>query len=335
MLHTLLRLPSPGFPEDMLTGDAGIDAYLTTIDSVLAGSAAVRRRTLLEARDYLTEALARARADRTDENVDESIDESAALRIAIEEFGDAEQIAREQRRTCAASFRTLAWRTGLAFATLMLIFSLLGLGEQAMTWPMLAFGFVFNAVFFGFFMAFSFVYLFPQPMPAAQDAQGPGRFAVHYTRMSIRMAWGLAIVFGAMQILLVYGLTGRGLFGDWSSTVLILMLLLNTKTVLAAIDAVLFRARVEADTLHLGGLGGRAKIGRGQIVSVVVPGRLFQLIWPSYANLRRLCWRDDAGRLHRRHLSLNRDLVHGDRLMAWLEDAARENVSSANAACAV
>jgi hypothetical protein len=330
MLHTLLRLPSPGFPEDMLTGDAGIDAYLAALDSTLAGSAAVRRRTLLEARDYLTEALARARAD----HADESIDESAALRIAIEEFGDAEQIGREQRRTCAASFRALAWRTGLAFATLMLIFSLLGLGERAMTWPMLAFGFVFNAVFFGVFMAFSFVYLFPQPMPTAQDAPGPGRFAVHYPRMSIRMALGLVIVFGAMQILLAYGLTGRGLFGDWSLPVLILMLLLNTKTVLAAIDALLFRANVEADTLHLGGPGGRAKIGRGQIVSVAVPGRLFQLIWPSYADLRRLRWRDDAGRIHQRHLSLNRELVHGDRLMAWLEAAARENVSPAGTPCA-
>lgn len=327
MLHTLLRLPSSGFPEDMLTGDARIDAYLATIDSRLAGSAAVRRRTLLEARDYLTEALTRARAD-------ENIDESAALRIAIEEFGDAEEIGREQRRTCAASFRALAWRTGLAFATLMLLFSLLGLGERAMSWPLLAFGFVFNAVFFGFFMAFSFVYLFPQPMPAAQDAPGPGRFAVHYPRTSIRMAWGLAIVFGAMQILLVYGLTGRGLFGDWSSTVLILMLVLNTKTVLAAIDALLFRASVEADTLHLGGLGGRAKIGRGQIVSVEVPGRLLQLVWPSYANLRRVRWRDDAGRIQQKHLSLNRELVHGDRLMAWLEAAARENVSPAGTPCA-
>jgi hypothetical protein len=333
MLHTLLRLPSPGFPQDMLTGDAGIDAYLATIDSRLAGSAAVRRRTLLEARDYLTEALARARADHAD-HADESADEKTALRIAIEEFGDAEQIGREQRRTCAASFRALAWRTGLTFATLMLILWLVGLGGLSMSWKMLAFNFVFNAVSFGLCMAFFFVYLSPQPMPTAQDAPGPGRFAVHYPRTSIRMAWGLAIVFGAMQILLAYGLTGRGLFGDWSSTVLILMLLLNTKTVLAAIDALLFRASVEADTLHLGGLGGRANIGRGQIVSVEVPGRLLQLVWPSYANLRRLRWRDDAGRIHQKHVSLNRELVHGDRLMAWLEAAARENVSPAGTPCA-
>ena len=46
MLHALLRLPSPGFPNDMRTGNAGIDAYLATLDRTLAGSAAVRLSAL-------------------------------------------------------------------------------------------------------------------------------------------------------------------------------------------------------------------------------------------------------------------------------------------------
>ncbi len=325
MLHTLLRLPSPRFPTDMRTGDARIDAYLETLDSALAGSAAVRRRTLLEARDYLLEALERARTDRGDENT--------ALSGAIEDFGRAEHIARDQRRVCAASFWKLGWRMGLAFAAMMLIFSLLGLGKLTMTWQMLTFAFVFNALFFGTFVAFFFVYVFPQPMPTPQDASGPGRFAVHYPRLSIRMAWCLVIVFGAMQILLACSLIGRGLFGEWPLPIVILMLLLNAKTILAAIDALFFQAHIEADTLHLGGLGGRANIKREQIVSVITPGLLFQLLWPTYANIRRMTWRDDAGRTHRRHISLNRELIHGDRLMAWLEGAACENASPARASC--
>jgi hypothetical protein len=325
MLQTLLRLPSPGFPMDMRSGDTRVDAYLETLDSALPGSASVRRRTLLEARDYLMEALEHARTHRTDENT--------ALSDAIDDFGQAQHIGREQRRTCAASFRTLAWRTGLTFATIMLLFSLLGLGKLAITWQMLAFAFVFNAVFFGIFMAFFFVYVFPQSMPAAQDASGPGRFTVHYPRLSIRMAWGLVIVFGTMQILLAAGLVGWGLFSNWPMSAVILMMMLNVKTILAAIDALFFQAKVEADALHLGGLGGHASITRDQIVSVVKPGLMFQLLWPIYTDIRRLTWRDDAGKTHCRHLSLNRELIHGDRLMAWLEGAARENAAAARTVC--
>lgn len=324
MLHTLLRLPSPRFPEDMRTGDTRIDSYIETLDGALAGSASVRRHTLLEARDYLTEALELARANNTDEN--------EALRLAVEEFGQAEHVGREQRRTCAASFRAQAWRTGLFFATVMLIFSLLGL-DKPTTWQLQAFIFVFHAVFSGVCMAFIFVYLFPRPIPTSQDASGPGRFTVHYPRLSIRMAWGLVIVFGAMQVLLAFGLIGRGLFSDWPLSVVILMMMFNVKTILCAIDALFFQARVEADTLHVGGLGGRASIKRGQIISVVKPGLLFQLLWPTYNNIRRVTWRDDAERMHRRHLSFNRDLIHGDRLMAWLEAAAHQNTSPAEAPC--
>ncbi len=324
MLHRLLRLPSPGFPEDMRTGDTRIDAYLEKLDSALAGSAGVRRHTLFEARDYLSEALERAGTNDADEN--------AALCAAIDEFGQAEQVGGEQRRTCAAKFRGLAWRMGLFFATFMLIFSLLGLNAPT-TWQLQAFIFIFNAVFYGSSMAFLMVYMLPKPMPTPQDTTAPGSFSAQYTRLGIRMAWGIVIVFGAMQIPMAWGLFGRGLFSDWPLSVLILLLVLNVKTILAAIDALFFRATVEADTLHLGGLGGRARIKRGQVVSIVAPRLLFQLFWPMYGSIRCLTWRDDAGTIRRRHVSLNRDLVHGDRLMAWLESAARENVVPATTSC--
>ncbi len=322
MLHTLLRLPSPRFPADMRTGDARVDRYLETLDSALAGSASVRKQTLFEARDYLTEALERARAT--------GKDESAALRAAIEAFGQAELVGAEQRRTHAASFRALAWRMGLLFATVMLIFSLLGLNKAA-AWQSEALVFVFNAVFFGSWTAFLLIYVLPKPMPMPQDAPGPGRFTVHYPRLSIRMGWGLVIVVGAMQIMLAFGLIGRGYFSDWPLSVVILMMVLNVKTILAAIDAVFFQARVEADTLHLGGLGGRASIKCGHIVSVVRPSLLFQVLWPTYADIRRITWCDDEGRTHRRHVSFNPDLVNGDRLMAWLESASSENASAVRA----
>jgi hypothetical protein len=325
MLHTLLRLPSPGFPEDMRTGDARVDAYLETLDQSLVGASAVRRHTLLEAKDYLAEALERARIDGTDQDI--------ALRGAIEDFGQAEHIGREQRRERAAMFWRIAWPTGLGFATLMLLFSLLGVGATVMRWQMLASVFVFAAVSFGLSMGFFGAYLVAQPIPTRQDLSGPAGFTVHYPRLSIRMAWVLVLGFGAMQVMLAAGLVGKGPMGDWPAAGSLLLLLINVKTILAAIDALLFDAKVDADTLRLAGLGGRATIKRGQIVSVTVPGIPFQLIWPLYPKMHRLSWRDDAGKIHRRHVSFNRELVQADRLLAWIEDAASENAADSSAAC--
>ncbi len=321
MLDTLLRLPSPRFPADMRTGDSRVDSYLETLDSALTGSAGVRRHTLFEARDYLSEAQERARATDTDED--------AALRAAIEDFGQAEHVGREQRRTCAASFRAMACWMGVLFATLMLILSMSGLDNPTATWRMQTFAFAFNAVFFGSFTAFFMVYVFPRPMPTLQDAAGPESFSVHCTRLTIHMGWGLATVIVTMLMLIVWGLTGRGFFSDWPLPVLILMLLSNVVLILLVFEALFFRAAVQADTLHLRGIGGSAAIKRGQIVSVVAPRLLLQVSSPTNTHLRRLTWRDDAGRIRSRYVSLSRDLVHGDRLMAWLEAAASRNTACA------
>lgn len=325
MLHRLLRLPSPGFPEDMRTGDARIDAYLERLDQMLVGASAVRRHTLLEAKDYLAEALERARIDGADNDI--------ALRGAIEDFGQAEDIGHEQRRGRAAMFWRIALPTGLTFATLMLLFSLLGVGATVSGWQVLASVFVFSAVFFGLGMGFFGAYLVAQPMPARQDLSDPAGFVVHYPPLSIRMAWGLVLVFGAMQVMLAAGLVGKGPTSDWPTAGAILMLLINLKTMLAAIDALLFEAKVDVDTLRLTGLGGRATISRGQIVSVTTPGIAFQLFWPLYPKMHRLSWRDDAGKIHRRHVSFNRDLVQADRLLVWIETASSQNAAAPSVAC--
>lgn len=327
MLDTLLRLPSPRFPADMRTGDARVDGYLETLDSALTGSAGVRRHTLFEARDYLSEALERARATDTDEN--------AALCAAIDEFGQAEQVGGEQRRTCAAKFRTMAWWMGLPYATITLIFRLLGMYEAASTWQIQVFTFVFEALFFGVWMAFLFVYVIPKSMPTLQDTAGPESFSAHCTRLTIRCAWGIMIVIGTMQVLIALGMTGRGFFSDWPLPVLILMLLSNVVLILLVFEALFFRAAVQADTLHLRGIGGSAAIKRGQIVSVVAPRLLLQVSSPTNTHLRRLTWRDDAGRIRSRYVSLGDGLVHGDRLMAWLEAAASRNTACKETRCNV
>ena len=327
MLHTLLRLPSPRFPADMRTGDARVDRYLETLDSALAGSASVRKQTLFEARDYLTEALERARASNTDEN--------AALRSAIEEFGQAEQIAGEQRRTCAAKFRTMVWWMGLPFAAMMLVLSLLGVPGGASSWSTLAINFVFDAVFIGVWIAYFMVYMVPNALPTLQDTVGQKGFSVHCTVLTVRLAWGLMIVIGTMQVLLAGGMIGRGFFSGWPLSIMILMLVSNVAILLVMSEALLFRATVQADALRLRGLGGRVEIKRRQIVSVDRPRLVSQLSSPTNAHLHCLVWRDDAGKTRSRYVSLGHGLVHGDRLMAWLEGAARENAAPAASPCLV
>lgn len=321
MSTLMLRLPTPGFPADLRTGDARIDRFLEDLDDALVGSAGIRRATLLETRDTLLEARDRAR--------EASRDEAAALAETIEAFGTPAQIGREQRRGCAARFRTLAAATGLLFATLML-----AIGTAAMPRPgpglsVLALVFVLQALLFGLPMGFLFSYVIPATLPSAGDAGAPSEFAVRYPRLSVVFAWALLVGFGGLQAMLLSGMAGLGPLAQIRWQGLVLLLAINAKNVLAAIDALRFRAQVAGDVLHLRtAFGGAVAMPRARIASIVRRGPLFQLLWPTYGRVHRLAWRDDADRLRHRHVSLNRELVNGDRLLAWCEQAARAQAAA-------
>jgi hypothetical protein len=307
MFRSLLRLPSPAFPADARTGDTRIDAYLETLDRELVGAVGIRRHTLVEGRDFLLESLETARAA--------GADEDQALREAI---------AGEQREARAKLFRTIAWKLGLGFATLMLGAALLGANAwNAMSWPLLIGGFAFNFAFFGGCMGYFYAYTYSKSMPADQDAPGPDTFLVHYTRLSIAMSWVLLLALGSVEVLLALGLAGWGPLRDWSTPMSVFLLLINLKTVSAAATSLRFHAVVSADMLLLTGIGGEARVRREQVVSLTVPSALSQLLWPGFGRAHRVTWRDDAGALRSMLISLNQDLVHGDRLIAWLESAAR------------
>lgn len=309
MTTSLLRLPSPRFPADLATGDARIDGYLVRLDAALTGSAAVRRQTLLEARDFLLEAGAGA--------------SDAALRSAIDAFGPVEQIAGEQRRERRRLLFSTAWRTGLGFATLMLAMNLIDKGIGATHWSILAGVFLFSAVFFGGCMGYFAAYLMPKSMPAAADAPSPGHFVVRYPVKSRRISMALLAGMGLLQVLLAAGLANMGPSADTPPALIVFLLTLNLKTLLAAMTSLKFGATVDAATITLDGLGGRTTVRRDRVVSFDAPGALTQLLWPGFGRARRLVWRDDADTLRRRLLPENSELIQGDRLIAWLEDAAK------------
>ena len=174
-----LRFPTPGFPADLATGDARIDAHLVALDAALVGAAAVRRQTVIEARDFLLEARDHAR--------DAGRDEAIAVNEAIAALGPIEAIAREQRAGRAALFRRAVLGMGLGYATLMLL-SLLRTGLAAADWLPLAGAFAAHAGFFGVPMGYLVAYVFKRAEPSAKDAPGPGAFLVHFAPTSITLS---------------------------------------------------------------------------------------------------------------------------------------------------
>lgn len=302
MTISLLRLPSPRFAADLATGDARIDSYLMRLDAELAGTAAVRRQTLLEARDFLLDAGAGA--------------SDAALQAAIDAFGPAEQVAREQRLERRHMMFSIAWRTGLTFAVLMLAMTLISKGIDNAQWGIHIGIFIFNALFFGGWMGYFAAYLMPKSMPAATDANGPGHFVVRYPTNSRRISAALLVGFGTLEMLLIAGLVATGPFAGPPPALLLFLLIINLKNLLAAATSLKFGATVETETVAFDGLRGTVIVRRDQIVSVDTPNPAVQVLWSGFGRARRVTWRDDAGKLRRRLLPQNVDVIHGDRLIA-------------------
>lgn len=314
MLRTLLRLPSPGFPADVRTGDPAIDAHLQALDATLVGSAGIRRPVLLEARDDLLEAKARA------------TDAGTAVSEAITAFGPVEEIGRAQRQARTSDFWKAFWPCGLGFASLMLLFQLLGAGTAVHpSATMLAIVFVLQAVLFGVGMGYAYAYAIPKSMPSAADAGGPDTFVVRYPRLSIGMCWLLLLGLGTIEITLLLGMAGIGLFRTWSMIGLVLMALINVRTLLVTVNALRFLGQAGPSRVIIRRLGRPITIARSEIVSVTPTSVAFRLFWPGSGQVYRVLWRDASNRVRTYHLSINRELVHGDRLLAWFESAAGAN----------
>ena len=320
MTPLAMRLRSPGLPADLATGDARLDAHLIALDAALAGFPAVRRQTLLEARDFLLEARDRAR--------DAGRDDATAAQEAIALLGPIEEIAREQRASRTALFRSTVLSTGLGGAGAMLLLSLLHTGWAQADWIALAGTFAFHAGFFGITLGYFLTYVVKRAEPAAQDAPAPGSFLVQFAPTSIALSWGLAAVFGLACLLVAAGLAGVGPVVSMPTAMAVALLLISLRLTLGALRAARFRARVDADTLRIDGLFGPVVIARAAITGSNRATMPMQLLIPAAGLSHQIDWRDDSNRARRTWVSIAPDLVHGDRLIAWLEAAARARALS-------
>jgi cytochrome c biogenesis protein CcdA len=182
-------------------------------------------------------------------------------------------------------------------------------------------------VFFGLSMGYVGAYAFGKSEPGPKDSAGTGAFVVYYPPLSQALSWLLAAVFASMGVSLGLGMIGMSAFTTFSPLPSAVMILLCVKLVIAAISAALFRARVDSQVLNLQSMFRKQRIGRDRVQSVQAMGLGFRLLWPTaFGETYRIIWRDESGISRRTHVSISQDMVHGDRLVAWLElsVAARE-----------
>ncbi|MFM7704121.1 MAG: hypothetical protein ACKO6D_04245, partial [Rubrivivax sp.] len=168
-------------------------------------------------------------------------------------------------------------------------------------------------------------YVLARAQPAPQDAPAPGSFLVHYARSSIRLAWGLFTVFGLTAAIVAAGMAGIGPTASWPPALAVVMLLLVLRPAVGGLRAARFQARVDAESLQIDGLFGRVRIPRAALTSIARARLPLQVLIPAPGLSYGIEWRDEGGRTRRTFVAIPGELVQGDRLLAWLEAAARAN----------
>lgn len=312
MIQALLRWPSPSWESELATGVESVDDYLQRIDSGLVGAKSVRRLTLLEARNFLLEALEHAAPEQREQAIDE----------AAKAFGDPEDIARNQRAERAQMFRKSMLEFGIPFAVLMLIFQFVGGNLTEIGWLRALILFIFHAVFFGFFMSLWETYGDAQSLPASIDKDETGSsFQVRQTRSSMISIWVLIILFGGIFSISTLGLLGLGLFGEYNAAFNGLMALLSFIILLKALFYFPFRVDVTTQTIKIRRWTGSTEIAIEQVVSLDELSGWYRLSPFIFGAGYRLQWLDDHGRQKAMLLSLNGELENADRFQAVIEQA--------------
>jgi hypothetical protein len=313
MIRKLLRLPSPGWENELATEFDAIDDYLKRLDSGLVGAKTVRRLTLLEARDFLLAAVEHAPTEQRDQ----------AIAEAIEAFGDPAELARNQRNELYRSFRSSAISSGLTFAILMLIMSLFAGGLTAVSWLTTLVMFVVHAVFFGVFMGFWATFCFAQSLPTLEGEQNhdDNAFVVSHPRSSAVAAWLVVIAFSIISMLAILGLGGIGIFGTMTMAFNLMQAVVGIWIVTKATAALLFKIRVSDSGFVIQSWRRTTPVSLHQITEFTeAPG--WYVVFPSAVGQPfKLQWQDEQAGQQSMILGLNGELRNADRFQALIEQA--------------
>jgi hypothetical protein len=318
MLHRLLRLPTPTFPADLITGNTHIDSHLRALDAALIGAAGVRRETLFDARDVLLTMRDRA--------LDAGADEISAIRNAIAMHGSIETIAQEQRALRASKFFRTGLMAGLVMSTAMLLLILVTHGWDQTPWVVRVGAALAQGVLFGGLMGYCDAYLIGRQPPRQAETNVPGSFDVYYTASSRYTAYLLIAGALAYGVFVVAGALGIGPYQSSPVALYLFSAYLVQRLAFAGLRTLRCRIQVSETALTVDGLFGRQVIPRAAIVNTGRAGILMQLALSGLGLAHYVSWRGNDHRLRRTHLFFpGRDLINRDRLQAWLETAARNH----------
>lgn len=305
-------------PADLVTGDAGLDARLQELDARLAGSAAVRRPTLQEARDFLLEARERALA--SGRSPAEAADEAVAA------LGDVAEIAAEQRSRLRSIFFGYALSSGVVYGTLMTAIKGLqgeydGAWNDAALWLRVVGYFMFNAVFFGVIFSCTMTYLLsPRSTPRERDAQADG-FEVGQGKRYVWLAWVMAMLSATSLAMWMAALFGRGPFFPTAPAAAVLLSIISAHLCAGLVFNAMFRATVTREAVTVRGLFGHQRIARDVVTEIRDAGILERVASIYAAPSLIVSWRDAGGEVRKSRIPSTPEIANIDRLRAWLDDA--------------
>ena len=325
LMTPTLRSSPYRLPAGLATSDHRLDARLQELDARLAGSAAVRRPTLQEARDFLLEA--RERGLDAGRSPAEAADEAPAA------LGDIRKIVEEQRTRRRGIFWRTALTTGVFFGCSMLLFFiaatlfaptrppfLLTLVSAALS--------LMSGVALGGYMGHVAAYRAASTEPLESDEGDAGAFRVVGDRMGWRHVSLQLFVFASLLGLPAAGLLERGPMADVAPWALVALCFMSGAVIIGVIRLRRFGAVVTPDEAVIDSWRGPVRIPRDAVRAMRDNGLFTRLASGSAANSIRIEWQDSDGRTRRHRMHLPIDLVNGDRLRAWFADAAEADAAA-------
>lgn len=304
-LRSLLRLPSPGYPSDVTTGDPEFDKFLSAVEEGMHGAVSIRRPYLVELADHL---VARKR-----HLLDQGVAPIDATKQVLLEAGDPKQSAGYQRRARLRLFVTctlVGW-LGLGVSC--------GLVLRVVAWPNPLPFWLMNVLPLGLLMGHFFGYLAGAPSPCAPLAGGnEGRLTV-VPSGATKLA-GEVLLLGLLVVAMLLAMAAGGIGPLAGTPIGAVLLLVGLASVLlpTALSA-LATFEIDPDGITYKGWFRSTRIRWQQLQDAQASRAWASVLRPPIGTKLRLAWLDDAGVGHQRVVLLDGGMVNADRLLALLD----------------
>lgn len=292
-----------------------IDTYLMELDSCLAGMKSVRRVTLENVHRTLLDAHEQADGESAEQAVAE----------AIQTFGSPAEVAHAQRKERRRVFLSGSWRSGLTFASLMLVFDVLSGALAEDGWQSVLMRFVFNGTFFGLWMGmFAAFFTGYGTKIENRHYERHEPYTVDLVTYSRFFAVLILLVFGFMFVNAAAGPFGVGFFRDDTVGVHVFLGILSLYIVGVSIHSLFFRIHVDPDRYSIRGVMKRVEIPRNETTCAEeLSGWYAMLPWVS-GIAYRIRWQDQSGNDRRVVIGLNGELRNVHQLERELRTLVRQ-----------